>query len=150
MGFDLLLNENRILKKGEDEISLIGVENWGTGRFKKAGDLKKSIENIDSKDFKILMTHDPSHWEAEVLPHPFPFQLTLSGHTHGMQFGIEIPGWIKWSPSKWRYKQWAGIYEKQKQRLNVNRGFGFLAYPGRVGIWPEITVITLKKKNILI
>ena len=150
MGFDLLLNENRILKKGEDEISLIGVENWGTGRFKKAGDLKKSVENIDSKDFKILMTHDPSHWEAEVLPHPFPFQLTLSGHTHGMQFGIEIPGWIKWSPSKWRYKQWAGIYEKQKQRLNVNRGFGFLAYPGRIGIWPEITVITLRKKNVLI
>ena len=96
------------------------------------------------------MTHDPSHWEAEILPHPVPYQLTLSGHTHGFQFGIEIPGWIKWSPSSWRYKQWAGIYEEKKQVINVNRGFGFLAYPGRVGIWPEITVIELKQKKLLV
>lgn len=95
------------------------------------------------------MTHDPSHWEAEVLPHPFPFHLTLSGHTHGMQFGIEIPGWIKWSPAQWRYKQWAGIYERDQQRINVNRGFGFLAYPGRVGMWPEVSVITLRRTSSL-
>lgn len=150
MGFDLLLNESRYIEKNGEKIALIGVENWGAGRFKKAGDLEKSIAQIEAKDFKILLSHDPSHWEAEVLPHPNPFHLTLSGHTHGFQFGIEIPGWIKWSPIQWRYKQWAGIYENQEQKLNVNRGFGYLAYPGRVGIWPEITVITLKKKNLLV
>ena len=110
----------------------------------KLGDLNIAVSNVNSEDFKILMSHDPSHWEAQVIEHPFPFELTLSGHTHGMQFGIEIPGWFKWSPVKWRYKQWAGVYNQAKQYLNVNRGFGFLAYPGRVGIWPEITVITLK------
>ena len=150
MGFDLLLNESRYIEKNGEKIALIGVENWGAGRFKKAGDLEKSIAQIEAKDFKILLSHDPSHWEAEVLPHPHPFHLTLSGHTHGFQFGIEIPGWIKWSPIQWRYKQWAGIYENQEQKLNVNRGFGYLAYPGRVCIWPEITVITLKKKNLLV
>jgi predicted MPP superfamily phosphohydrolase len=150
MGFDLLLNESRYVEKNGEKIALVGVENWGAGRFKKAGDLAKSVGRIQSEDFKILLSHDPSHWEEEVLPHPYPFHLTLSGHTHGFQFGIEIPGWIKWSPSKWQYKQWAGIYEKREQKLNVNRGFGYLAYPGRVGIWPEITVITLKKRNLLI
>ena len=150
MGFDLLLNESRYIEKNGDRIALVGVENWGAGRFKKAGDLEKSIAQIQSEDFKILLSHDPSHWEAEVLPHPHPFHLTLSGHTHGFQFGIEIPGWIKWSPIQWQYKQWAGIYEEKEQKLNVNRGFGYLAYPGRVGIWPEITVITLKKRNLLI
>lgn len=150
MGFDLLLNESRYIEKNGEKIALVGVENWGAGRFKKAGDLEKSIAQIKSEDFKILLSHDPSHWEAEVIPHPFPFHLTLSGHTHGFQFGIEIPGWIKWSPIQWQYKQWAGIYEKNEQKLNVNRGFGYLAYPGRVGIWPEITVITLRKKNLLV
>jgi predicted MPP superfamily phosphohydrolase len=150
MGFDLLLNESRYVEKNGEKIALVGVENWGAGRFKKAGDLEKSIAQIKSEDFKILLSHDPSHWEAEVLPHPHPFHLTLSGHTHGFQFGIEIPGWIKWSPSQWQYKQWAGIYEERKQKLNVNRGFGYLAYPGRVGIWPEISVITLKKRNLLV
>lgn len=150
MGFDLLLNESRYIEKSGEKIALVGVENWGAGRFKKAGDLEKSIAHIKSEDFKILLSHDPSHWEAEVIPHPFPFHLTLSGHTHGFQFGIEIPGWIKWSPIQWQYKQWAGIYEKNEQKLNVNRGFGYLAYPGRVGIWPEITVITLRKKNLLV
>jgi hypothetical protein len=91
------------------------------------------------------MSHDPSHWEAEVVNDDYHYHLTLSGHTHGMQFGIEIPGWIKWSPVKWRYKQWAGIYKSLGQYINVNRGFGYLGYPGRVGIWPEITVIELKK-----
>jgi hypothetical protein len=148
LGFDLLLNESRYLQKGNDRIALIGVENWGKGGFKKAGDLKKAVANIDKNDFKILMSHDPSHWEAVVLPDDYHYHLTLSGHTHGMQFGIEIPGWFKWSPVKWRYKQWAGIYEEMGQYINVNRGFGFLGYPGRVGIWPEITVITLKKSSL--
>ena len=145
IGFKLLLNENDFIKRGNSRIAIIGVENWGVGRFKKAGNLNKALNGVTAKDFKILMTHDPSHWEAEVIPHKYFFQLTLSGHTHGMQFGIEIPGIIKWSPIKWRYPQFAGLYKKAKQYLNVNRGFGYLAYPGRVGMWPEITVITLKK-----
>ncbi|WP_072994611.1 metallophosphoesterase [Pseudozobellia thermophila] len=148
MGFDLLLNENRYLKKGADKIALIGVENWGRGGFKKAGDLKKATSQVAEDDFKILMSHDPSHWEDVVLKDGLHYHLTLSGHTHGMQFGIEIPGWVKWSPVKWRYKYWAGIYKEMGQYINVNRGFGFLGYPGRVGIWPEITVITLKKKSL--
>ncbi|MBU2904745.1 metallophosphoesterase [Arenibacter algicola] len=148
MGFDLLLNDSRYLQKGEDRIALIGVENWGRGGFKKAGDLKKAVSNINKDDFKILMSHDPSHWEDQVLKDDYHYHLTLSGHTHGMQFGIEIPGWIKWSPAKWRYKYWAGVYEEMGQMINVNRGFGFLGYPGRVGIWPEITVITLKKRSL--
>lgn len=148
MGFDLLLNESRYLKRGNDRLALIGVENWGKGGFKKAGDLKKAVSNISKNDFKILMSHDPSHWEEQVIHDDLHYHLTLSGHTHGMQFGIEIPGWFKWSPVKWRYKYWAGIYQELGQYINVNRGFGFLGYPGRVGIWPEITVITLKKKPL--
>lgn len=148
IGFDLLLNESRYLQKGDDKIALVGVENWGKGGFKKAGDLKKAASVIDKDDFKILMSHDPSHWEEEVIHDDYHYHLTLSGHTHGMQFGIEIPGWFKWSPVKWRYKYWAGIYKEMGQYINVNRGFGFLGYPGRVGIWPEITVITLKKKSL--
>ena len=149
MGFDLLLNESRYLQKGSDKIALIGVENWGRGGFKKAGDLKKAVADINKGDFKILMSHDPSHWEDEVLKDDYHYHLTLSGHTHGMQFGIEIPGWVKWSPVKWRYKYWAGVYEELGQMINVNRGFGYLGYPGRVGIWPEITVITLKKPTLV-
>ena len=145
MGFKLLLNEHKYIERNGEKIAIVGVENWGKGGFKKAGDLNKAIAEIKENDFKILLSHDPSHWEAEVIPHAQHFHLTLSGHTHGMQFGIEIPGWIKWSPVKWRYKQWAGIYKELGQYINVNRGFGFLGYPGRVGIWPEITVITLKK-----
>lgn len=145
MGFDLLLNENRYLKKGADKIALIGVENWGRGGFRKDGDLKKAAHGIGQADFKILLSHDPSHWEDQVIHDDLHYHLTLSGHTHGMQFGIEIPGWVKWSPVKWRYKYWAGIYEELGQFINVNRGFGFLGYPGRVGIWPEITVIRLRK-----
>lgn len=144
IGFDLLLNEHRYVEKDGEKIAIVGVENWGKG-FKQKGDLKKASSQIKSDDFKILMTHDPSHWDAEVVNDKYHYHLTLSGHTHGMQFGIEIPGWIKWSPAKWRYRQWAGIYEALGQYINVNRGFGFLAYPGRVGIWPEITVIELKK-----
>jgi predicted MPP superfamily phosphohydrolase len=145
MGFELLLNESRFIEKKGERLAIIGVENWGKGGFKKAGDLMKAIKNVNSNDFKIVMSHDPSHWEAQVVPDDYHYHLTLSGHTHGMQFGIEIPGLVKWSPVKWRYKQWAGIYEQMGQYLNVNRGFGYLGYPGRVGIWPEITVIELKK-----
>ncbi len=147
MGFTLLLNETHFLEKDGQRLALVGVENWGKGGFKKKGDLDKAIEKVAADDFKILLSHDPSHWEAKVLPHPYNFHVTLSGHTHGMQFGIEIPGWFKWSPVKWRYKQWAGLYQEKKEWINVNRGFGFLGYPGRVGIWPEITVITLKRSS---
>jgi predicted MPP superfamily phosphohydrolase len=126
---------------------VVGVENWGLNGFKQAGDLGKASEGISNTDFKILLSHDPSHWQAQVKEDPRNFQLTLSGHTHGMQFGIEIPGIIKWSPIKYRYQNWAGIYEEFGRYINVNRGFGFLGYPGRVGIWPEITVIQLKKRQ---
>jgi predicted MPP superfamily phosphohydrolase len=145
IGFDLLLNENRFIEKDGERLAIIGVENWGKGGFKKAGDLKRAKKGVDSSDFKVLLSHDPSHWDAEVVNDDYHYHLTLSGHTHGMQFGIEIPGIFKWSPVKWRYKQWAGIYEQLGQYINVNRGFGYLAFPGRVGIWPEITVIELKK-----
>ncbi len=142
--FKLLLNEHVKIRKGEDEIALVGVENWGV-KFKQAGDLHKASEGLTPNDFKILMSHDPSHWDAEVKKYDKHFHLTLSGHTHGLQFGIEIPGIIKWSPIEYVYKQWAGLYEEMGKYIYVNRGFGFHAYPGRVGIWPEITVIELKK-----
>lgn len=144
LGFRLMLNENLRIEKDGQYITLIGVENWGKGGFQKYGDLNKAIEGVNGGDFKILMSHDPSHWEAETLHHPQHIHLTLAGHTHGMQFGIEIPG-FKWSPVKYMYQQWAGIYNQGSKYLYVNRGFGFLAYPGRVGIWPEVTVITLEK-----
>ncbi|CCG52306.1 Probable transmembrane protein of unknown function [Flavobacterium indicum GPTSA100-9 = DSM 17447] len=146
--FKLLLNEHVKIKKGASEIALVGVENWGV-KFKQAGDLKKASEGLSKNDFKILMSHDPSHWEYEVKEHPNHYHLTLSGHTHGLQFGIEIPGVIKWSPVQYIYKQWAGLYENMGRFIYVNRGFGFHAYPGRVGIMPEITVIELKKSKKL-
>ena len=148
IGFDLILDSHRYLERNGERIALVGVENWGRGGFKKAGDLNKAKEGIAKDDFKILMSHDPSHWEDVVINDEYHFHLTLSGHTHGMQFGVEIPGWIKWSPVKWRYKYWAGLYQELGQYINVNRGFGFIGYPGRVGIWPEISVITLKKKGL--
>lgn len=144
IGFDLLLDEHRYLEKDGQKIALLGVENWGKG-FNQAGDLKRASAGIQKEDFKILMSHDPSHWEEKVKKDPFNYQLTLSGHTHGLQMGIEIPGWFKWSPSKYAYKQWAGLYKEAGRVINVNRGFGYHAFPGRVGIWPEITVIELKK-----
>ena len=144
IGFDLLCNENRYIEKEGQKIALIGVENWGKN-FKQAGDLSKASQGISKEDFKILMSHDPSHWDAEVKQADLNYHLTLSGHTHGLQMGIEIPGWIKWSPSKYVYRQWAGLYEEYGRYINVNRGFGYHAFPGRVGIWPEITVIELKK-----
>ena len=146
--FKLMLNEHTLIEKGTDKIALVGVENWGHN-FKKVGDINLASANLAKEDFKILMSHDPSHWDYEVKNHDKNFQLTLSGHTHGMQFGIEIPGVIKWSPIQYIYKQWAGLYENMGRYIYVNRGFGFHAYSGRVGIMPEITVIELKKgKNV--
>lgn len=149
IGFDLLLNEHKFITKGNDRLALVGVENWGKN-FKQAGDLAKASQGLTPEDFKILMSHDPSHWEYEVKKHPQHYHLTLSGHTHGLQFGIEIPGVIKWSPVQYVYKQWAGLYENLGRYVYVNRGFGFHAYPGRVGIWPEITVIQLKKGQSIV
>jgi len=145
-GFKLLLNENVVLKNNNDSIYLLGVENWGLN-FKKAGDLKKTSENVPTDAFKIVMTHDPSHWDAEIVNHQQKYQLTLSGHTHGMQFGFDIPKVLEWSPAEYIYPEWGGLYNKGHQYIYVNRGFGFHAYSGRVGIWPEITVLELKKSK---
>ncbi|MBN3582672.1 metallophosphoesterase [Algoriphagus aestuarii] len=154
LGFRLLRNENvKITKPAlsgvEREVAsidLLGVENWGKG-FGQYGDLAKTAANLSEKSFKILMSHDPSHFDEQVKNFSQFIHLTLSGHTHGMQFGIEIPGFIKWSPASLRYPKWAGLYEELGRYLHVNRGFGFLAFPGRVGIWPEITVLELKRKS---
>lgn len=145
IGFELLCNESRYIEKDGQKIALVGVENWGKGGFQKKGDLQLASSNIQKEDFKVLMSHDPSHWEEQVKKDDFHYHLTLSGHTHGLQMGIEIPGFIKWSPAKYVYKQWAGLYEEFGRYINVNRGFGYHAFPGRVGIWPEVTVIELKK-----
>jgi hypothetical protein len=145
LGWDLLLNEHRFIQKDGQRIALVGVENWGSGGFKKFGDLDLAGKGLGPKEFKILMSHDPSYWQEKIKSDPDNYQLTLSGHTHGMQFGIEIPGWFKWSPIQYRYENWAGIYQEFGRIINVNRGFGYLAYPGRVGIWPEISVIELRK-----
>ena len=144
MGFTMLNNEHQRIEKDGENIVLAGVENWGAGRhFPKIGDLGKAIAGVNENDFTVLMSHDPSHWDHHVLPNQKHVHLTLSGHTHGMQFGIDMPG-FKWSPVKYRYPRWMGLYEEKGQYLYVNRGFGFLAFPGRVGMWPEITVIELK------
>ena len=143
MGWRLLLNEHVVLEKDSETMALIGVENWGAkGNFSKYGDLTKAYEGSSHHPFKLLMSHDPSHWEAEVCKSFNDIDLMLSGHTHGMQFGVEIPG-FRWSPVQYMYKQWAGVYKNENQRLYINRGFGFLGYPGRVGILPEITLIEL-------
>jgi len=143
LGWRLLMNEHIVLEKGEDKIAVIGIENWSAkARFTKYGDLKKAYAGAESYPFKILMSHDPSHWKAQVIPGYPDIDLMLAGHTHGMQFGVEIPG-FKWSPVQYIYKEWAGLYENAGQKLYVNRGYGFIGYPGRVGILPEITVIEL-------
>jgi predicted MPP superfamily phosphohydrolase len=143
IGFELLRNESRKLKKNGSFIDLLGIENWGKS-FVKHGDLPKTLKGTVPGSFKILLSHDPSHWEEEVMNGKERIQLTLSGHTHGMQFGFELFG-FQFSPARLRYKRWAGLYEKNKRFLYVNRGFGFLGFPGRVGIWPEITVLTLRR-----
>ncbi len=139
MDFDLLKNEHRFLERDGEKIAVIGVENWGSS-FVKHGDLDRALEGVDKEVFKILLSHDPSHWDLKTIPHQTPVDLTLSGHTHGMQFGVDIP-WLKWSPVKYKYPRWSGLYQEASQYLYVNRGFGFLGFPGRVGMWPEITVI---------
>jgi len=141
--FDLMLNENRIVTVNGVELNIVGVENWGDGRFSKYGDLEKAMQNTKDGIPTLLLSHDPTHWENKVLPFSKPIDLQLAGHTHGMQFGIEFAG-IKWSPSKWKYKYWAGLYENDEQFLYVNRGIGHLGYPGRVGILPEITVLDIQ------
>ena len=167
IGFDLIMNDNRKIERNGQTINILGVENWGASRhFPKRGSLKEATKSIGENDFNILMSHDPSHFdydkmelntkdrnnhdlitnETNIIDFEKHIHLTLAGHTHGMQFGIEVPSLgIKWSPVKYRYPKWAGLYEEAGKFLHVNRGFGYLAFPGRIGIWPEVTVITLKK-----
>lgn len=143
MGYQLLLDEHVAIEKEGQQIALVGVENWGTGFIQK-GDLDKALAGVDESAFKILLSHDPSHWEEVVKVHPSHVHLTLSGHTHGMQFGVETPV-FRWSPVQYRYKHWAGLAQENNRMLYVNRGFGFIGFTGRVGIWPEVTVLELRK-----
>ncbi|HEY4197660.1 MAG TPA: metallophosphoesterase [Mucilaginibacter sp.] len=144
LGYRLMLDENVVIEKNGQKLSLIGVQNWGRG-FIQIGDLDKAMQGVDKDAFKILLSHDPTHWEEKVRYYPSKIHLTLAGHTHGAQFGVEMPG-LRWSPVQYRYLDWAGPAEQNGRNLYVNRGFGFLAFSGRLGIWPEVTVITLKKK----
>ncbi len=163
LGFDLLRNESRSIEKGEQKINIVGVENWGASAyFPKKGNLKEATQTVGKNEFNILMSHDPSHFdfkeaqyrsakdrkkahdEKPIIEFEKKMHLTLSGHTHGAQMGIEIPG-FKWSPVQYFYKKWAGLYEEAGRYLYVNRGFGFLGFPGRIGMWPEITVFELRK-----
>ncbi len=144
LGWDLLLDENRTITVDGESIGLIGIQNWGGGRFPKYGNLEKALQKSEDFPVKILLSHDPSHWDLQVKPERPEIDLMLAGHTHGMQFGVEIPG-FRWSPAQYNYKHWAGLYQEKDQYLYVNRGFGYIGYPGRVGILPEITVIELVK-----
>ncbi|HRG02179.1 MAG TPA: metallophosphoesterase [Bacteroidia bacterium] len=147
-GWRLLMNEHVPIEKDGQKIALLGIENWGGNlRFPRYGKLENAHAGTEAYPYKILLSHDPSHWDVQVSQEAKynDIDLTLSGHTHGMQFGIEIPGFIKWSPVKYIYKHWAGLYKQDNQYLYVNRGLGFLGYPGRLGIWPEITVIELSR-----
>jgi len=144
LGWKLLMNEHHVIERDGQYIAILGIENWGKGRFAKYGKLNEAHAGSEHIPFKILLSHDPSHWDAQTRPDYPDIDLTLAGHTHGAQFGIENK-WLKWSPSKYIYKEWAGLYNEGKQYLYVNRGFGFLGYPGRVGILPEVTIVTLEK-----
>ena len=144
MGYDILMNEHRIIEVDGEKIAVLGIENWGMGRFPKYGDLSMAYQGIEEASSKILLSHDPSHWDAQVRKDYSDIDLMLAGHTHGFQFGVEIGG-FKWSPSQYMYKQWAGLYTEGHQHLYVNRGFGFIGYPGRIGIPPELTIIELKQ-----
>jgi predicted MPP superfamily phosphohydrolase len=146
LGYRLLMDEHVMLEKGGQKIALLGVQNWGKG-FIQLGNLDKALEGVDKDAFKILLSHDPSHWEEKVRFNTTQIHLTLAGHTHGAQFGVETAG-FRWSPVQYRYIDWAGLAHHNSRYLYVNRGFGFLAFSGRLGIWPEITVITLKKKTV--
>jgi uncharacterized protein len=144
LGYRLLLDENVVVEKDGQKIALVGVQNWGRG-FIQVGDIDKALRGADKDAFKILLSHDPTHWEDKIRYHPTTIHLTLAGHTHGAQFGVETDK-FRWSPVQYRYLDWAGLANERDRYLYVNRGFGFLAFSGRLGIWPEITVITLKKR----
>lgn len=145
LGWELLRNEHRVIEIGGSRLGIIGVENYSTlPRFPRKGDMQKAVAGMEETDFLLLLSHDPTHWEAEVVPHYPKVDLTLSGHTHGFQFGFEIRGIGRWSPAQYIYKQWAGMYQTKNQSLYVNRGYGVLGYPGRVGILPEVTLIELE------
>jgi uncharacterized protein len=144
MGYNLLMNENRRLKVDGEEIGILGIENWGMGRFPKYGKMELAVQHTDDLPVKLLLSHDPSHWRGEVLKKYPQIDAMFSGHTHGMQFGVRFKE-VQWSPVQYIYKEWAGLYQEQKQQLYVNVGYGFLGYPGRVGILPEITIFTLKR-----
>lgn len=144
LGWRLLLNENLPVKVDGEQIGILGIENWGAGRFAKYGKMDLAYARSDDYPFKMLLSHDPSHWDAQVRPNYPDIDLMFAGHTHGFQFGVEI-GDFKWSPSQYIYKQWADLYQEGKQYLYVNRGFGYLGYPGRIGILPEITILELKR-----
>ena len=144
MGWDLLMNENRRLKIDGEEIGILGIENWGMGRFPKYGRMEEAVKNTDDLPVKLLLSHDPSHWRGQVLEKYPQIDAMFSGHTHGMQFGVRLDD-FQWSPVQYIYKEWAGLYQEQNQQLYVNVGYGFLGYPGRVGILPEITIFELKR-----
>lgn len=144
LGWDLLMNENRVLKINGQEIAVIGIENWGSGRFVRHGRLDLAVKNTEDMAIKLLLSHDPSHWRAQVLPEFPQIDAMFSGHTHGMQFGVQTEK-FKWSPVQYIYPEWSGFYKEQNQQLYVNVGYGFLGYPGRVGIQPEITIFELRR-----
>lgn len=144
LGFDLLMNEHRFIEQSGEKLAIIGIENWGGGGFAKYGKLDQAYAGTDAAAVKLLLSHDPSHWDAQVRPNYKDIDLAFAGHTHGFQFGVEL-GDFKWSPSQYAYKQWAGLYTEGNQHLYVNRGFGYLGYPGRIGMPPEITVMELKR-----
>lgn len=144
MGYNILMNENRFIEQGGEKIAILGVENWGAGRFSKHGKIDAAYRGTGDAAVKLLLSHDPSHWDAQIRPSFPDIDMMFSGHTHGFQFGVEI-GNFKWSPSQYAYKQWAGLYNEGKQYLYVNRGYGYLGYPGRIGMPPELTIVELKK-----
>ncbi len=144
MGYKLLMNDHKLIEQGGEKLAILGIENWGAGRFSKYGKLDKAYAGTDEAAVKLLLSHDPSHWDAQVRPLYPDIDVAFAGHTHGFQFGIEFGG-IKWSPSQYIYKQWAGLYTQGNQHLYVNRGFGYLGYPGRIGMPPELTIIELKR-----
>ena len=144
MGYRLLMNENHLIKQGGDQLAIIGNENWGGRGFAKYGKLQQAYQGTDDAAVKLLLSHDPSHWDLQVRPEFPDIDIMFSGHTHGFQFGVEI-GDFKWSPSQYAYKQWSGLYKEENQYLYVNRGFGYLGYPGRIGMPPELTIVELKR-----
>ncbi|MEI9918303.1 MAG: metallophosphoesterase [Bacteroidota bacterium] len=146
MKYDILMNENRFIELGGEKIAILGIENWGAGRFTKYGKIDSAYRGTEEAAVKLLLSHDPSHWDAQVRPSFPDIDLVFAGHTHGFQFGVEI-GNFKWSPSQYVYKQWAGLYQQGKQYLYVNRGFGYLGYPGRIGMPPELTIVELKRST---